>query len=565
MTREIFPEVKAGDKLGATHVNALSQAVRNVTGMGGGSNVSSHGGQGATPPPFLQRVFRVFSVKYEPSDADDESSESSHSSSSVSSASPSITIPTENRRYYEIEPMYYDFSTSSWKVNEDEYLFDLDSSAFPGAFEVGDIIVAWWDPQRSAFISVPVVTSTTSEGGEGETPSGGGGCCCDESNCIHVPGVDDSELVPTFLYFFPSNFNCGCTGGENTSDGAVRLYKQDGGTWESPRGSAVKAGDDPLMCPYPDCTRVGNFTWDGENWIRSAGDVPGCCESPVPDYSGTVVGQTASTSCTPSTLESYWILDGTSLNFVIGGQTVASYILDSPRGFCITCTNTFRLITCNKILCRGGPPSTICLIASLGGQTLVCELAGWEVELPAALVGTLTGYNCACSENVTTALGLVDEALLPDGVAARWESGLFGWYKSGECLDQLAGGFYPWVYLLKLRVTITGGFGVCYSAETQLLAQLSVFCVDDSIDYRVVASENHSISTVEDLTEFFATTFLDKVTVLCPGISGGLVSTFPMCGYLLTPSGSWAPGTSHDMALYPDHYVTVIVAAPPEI
>lgn len=173
MTREIFPEVHQGDRLGARHVNDLSQVARNVSGRGGGSFLSTSGGQPANQSPFIQRVVKIIRIRFEPSDDDDESSESSFSSSSSISTSSSISSSSISssaslRRYYTIQPMYYEFSSGTWQLNADEGTFDLDASAFPGAFNVGDVVEAWWDPQREAYISKPSSVSSNDGGCESQ-------------------------------------------------------------------------------------------------------------------------------------------------------------------------------------------------------------------------------------------------------------------------------------------------------------------------------------------------------------------------------------------------------------
>lgn len=168
MAREIFPDVQKGDKLGASHVNNLNQVARRISGMGGGSFTASSSGQTANQAPFMQRVVKITRVRFEPSDEDDESNDSSgessnssfsssSSASTSSSVSSSTTISSDLRRYYDVQPMYYDFSDRTWKPNTDEGEFELDASAFEGVFEVDDVVEAWWDQQREAYISRPSI------------------------------------------------------------------------------------------------------------------------------------------------------------------------------------------------------------------------------------------------------------------------------------------------------------------------------------------------------------------------------------------------------------------------
>lgn len=119
--------------------------------------------------------------------------------------------------------------------------------------------------------------------------------------------------------------------------------------------------------------------------LQGVDDVDCHCTPVQPDYSGTVIGQIATTTCTGTKVVTgsasvlrvaFWRLtivkdlnyvgcDDTVLQFIIGTTVVLTYYLKRPCGnirqFCLECTNSFNISSPCKPICTSGP-STICLV-----------------------------------------------------------------------------------------------------------------------------------------------------------------------------------------------------------
>lgn len=140
-----FPKKKPGDGLSAEHVNALSEVAHSQAYPNMGS--FSHGtGKGtANLPPFVQRVVVVTDIEF---DGDED--------------------------LYSIQMRYWNEDDGVWDTDTEldgEYPLDpLNLSV-----EVGDVLSAYWDPQRDAFI--PLIGKFEDASNGGGDPSTGG-CEC---------------------------------------------------------------------------------------------------------------------------------------------------------------------------------------------------------------------------------------------------------------------------------------------------------------------------------------------------------------------------------------------------
>lgn len=331
MTDE-FPDKKPGDSLSAKHINALSRAAGISSSNVPGSFNSSFKGKSFHHAPFQQRVMKITRVYYETSDVDDESDESSWSSSSVSSSSRSFSnsesslssFSTNKRRYYEAQPLYYDADSNSWVLNDEESAYDLDASAFIGNFAVGDTVVAWWEPQRGAFIAQPLLSSSSSsEGGSGGSTVTGT-CCCDELDCLKILGYT-GEIKPKYYSILASSlssFSCGCNKKENEEVILEQVDETNENIWESKK----------IDCTIPKgvnytCTKTQVWSWNsGSASWDPFGDPTGCetSNSPsLPGFSGSVNGQKTSTSVSETKTS-----DGTATGKLYWKLTIVPVLVD---------------------------------------------------------------------------------------------------------------------------------------------------------------------------------------------------------------------------------------------
>jgi len=156
---EPFPDKKPGDQLSAEHVNNLNRAGRWVRDRAGSSFLSMAGGHPLAPSPHNQRIVIVVGIQIEEESDHSSSSSSSDSASSASSASSGSFSSSEGSdgwdcegASYQVRMRYYDTDDNEWKTNADDESFCMDASEFGDPFSVGDVLVAWWDPQRGAFV-----------------------------------------------------------------------------------------------------------------------------------------------------------------------------------------------------------------------------------------------------------------------------------------------------------------------------------------------------------------------------------------------------------------------------
>lgn len=139
--REVLPDKSPGDPLSAQHVNILSDGARAALDQNPESYRIGKQGRTTNPPPFTQSMVVVVEI-------DDVSDESS-SSSSTSSGSEFRDIGT----IYDVRRLYYDHLVDSkWKENDEDGPWELDTTGFNLLLTIGDIIPAWYDPQRGAFV-----------------------------------------------------------------------------------------------------------------------------------------------------------------------------------------------------------------------------------------------------------------------------------------------------------------------------------------------------------------------------------------------------------------------------
>jgi len=177
--RKTFPDFIEGDILGATHANKWNDVGRTVTDLRSNSYQMGDGSGTTGLIPYIQRIVIVvpeeeesdsfsssslssFSSASSKSSVSDESlSDQSSASSSESSSVSGALIPTQ---VYEVRSLFFDSDDQVWRTNYDDGPYDLDISIHGEAAIVlnGDILVAYFDPQRDAF--VPTALPTYREG-----------------------------------------------------------------------------------------------------------------------------------------------------------------------------------------------------------------------------------------------------------------------------------------------------------------------------------------------------------------------------------------------------------------
>lgn len=128
MPREIFPDKEPGDNLSAEHINKLNRVGRTVSGMPPGSFQFGKEGVSAGAPPFILHPVVVTGVPY-----GDEA-----------------VSCNEDEDLYRVRPRYW--TGSEWAENDDVLEFCLDADYWDAVYGLEEIITAWWNPQREAFI-----------------------------------------------------------------------------------------------------------------------------------------------------------------------------------------------------------------------------------------------------------------------------------------------------------------------------------------------------------------------------------------------------------------------------
>src|SRR5690606_18836779 len=188
--RELFKDKQPGDTLGAGHINKLNKIARIVANQNPGAFTYGTEYGHAGPTPYVQRVVIVTGVP--------ESASSNSSSQSSGS-----TIDPDNGLVYKCKYRYYDPTVEDeedrWKTDDDAGEFDLDAESVEIDLSKNDVLCAWWDPQRGAFIPLK------SEGGgsldRGSTTTSD--CCGD---CVKAGSIQDCAVVGEAAnqYSFPT-------------------------------------------------------------------------------------------------------------------------------------------------------------------------------------------------------------------------------------------------------------------------------------------------------------------------------------------------------------------------
>lgn len=126
MAKYIFNDKQPGDTLGAKHINKLNAAARIVAAQNPGAFLSGNEYGIVGPIPFVQRVVEV--------------------------------TGSDSGGIYRCRPRYYDISESEendrWKTDTSDNEYFLDGNATNETFEIRDILPAYWDPQRDAYIPI---------------------------------------------------------------------------------------------------------------------------------------------------------------------------------------------------------------------------------------------------------------------------------------------------------------------------------------------------------------------------------------------------------------------------
>lgn len=395
------------------------------------------------------------------------------------------------------------------------------------------------------------IDTTTISGGPGGT--GLTGCCCPELKCIAVDGIADADLKPAYYRFTASGFYCGCGGTESNEQKLYPAADGTSGKWETKHG----VGDNPLSCSYPDCTATAYWTWNGSDWDLVSVASSWCGTPLKPDYSGTALNQPATTTLSPSPQVSYWqYIEGGSLKFIVGTETVLEYKLDTAgrTEFCKNCTNTFRIKTCARVKCRSVPPAVICLEASLQVQHVTCADGGIDMDLPPVLLAGISLVSCPCASPPASPIHLygVDPATLGIGEVAAWESGWFIWAQtSDECKPQFIPPYDQPVEQIpvRLRYVVGPGGGLCWGSQVQLQVDTSNMSPCTNITTLIFGSK--SINGVSALKPISATA---KATGASVGCAGGFV-VFSTCGW----DRATNPNTLNNL---PDHYAEITISEP---
>lgn len=173
-----FPTKKKGDDLEAELINKLTKVARIVSGRGPASFVGSIGGVPIGEAPFIQRVIEV------------------------------VTGKDTSTNLYQCRTRYYDFTNNRWVTDSTSNTYDLDMTALGQTASVGQILVAYWDPQRNAFIGIESVGTTTVTSG----PASG----CNLFDCLDPSGSNLDPYCHTctctanpWVLIIPNSLICG--------------------------------------------------------------------------------------------------------------------------------------------------------------------------------------------------------------------------------------------------------------------------------------------------------------------------------------------------------------------
>lgn len=191
-----LPRKKEGDALGATHVNYLSDATERFNEqVGHGYGVSSDGHH-TSLPPFNQRTFAVSALGCD-----------------------------GNAAYYTIKPRYYDSANGTWATDTDADGFCLDPTDFGLEYAVDDILTAYWDEQRGAWIPM-----SGAAGGS----SGNESTCCGYARNYGSVHLTNGSHISSIIRFRAPSVDC-CAGANSWGVDTVDLIWVSGDTFRSER------------------------------------------------------------------------------------------------------------------------------------------------------------------------------------------------------------------------------------------------------------------------------------------------------------------------------------------
>lgn len=293
----MFPDKKPGDALGAGHINDLNAAARMIMYNGQGSHESRHKGTRANTPPWRQRTYVVIEKTY----TGDEECDTS----------------------YEARSLYFDNIANQWLVNTDENPYCIDASAFGDVISIGDVVVAYWDPQRGTLIPIP--TGTTTEGGTSSSSDCG---CCDPTNCVSIPDNFLGDFEPhTYKITLPVGFNCECDSSD-LPEGKIILRRIVDSTTTFRSRIFQCTGTPPTT---ESCTTTAHWIWTGDTGPCDTGTERSCTyvcvlvfdnPDPMPDtYEWQLTGQTCECDCYPTVNTP---IDGVPPDAAHEGQTITT-------------------------------------------------------------------------------------------------------------------------------------------------------------------------------------------------------------------------------------------------
>lgn len=244
------------------------------------------------------------------------------------------------------------------------------------------------------------------------------------------------------------------------------------------------------------------------HWELVGIDVPSCdCTPAQPDFDGTSLGQTATTTCdVTSEVESdtefelavaYWRLtisetldyygcDQTKLEFIVGTKVMFTLYLQDRCGkrFCRICTTTFRLSSCVP-LCEDGP-TTICLKPVLPVAICTCS------DTPIVPLATGLTFDVGSRQESWTGDYVFSSVLDSDGnpVPCLWEIRFPDLtYDQDLNINIYSGGCHPFMHVMT-RVTLSG-----------VLTLTLNFTAPDTYCWQLSLIMNHEGVALVDLNE----------------------------------------------------------------
>lgn len=158
---EIFKDKSPGDTLGAPHINKLNRVGRIVASQNHGAFMLGNESTTAGPVPFVQRLVIV--------SQDD----------------------TDTDGIYQCRLRYYDTNEMNeqnrWKTDSEAGEYYLDANSLGISLDIDDVLVAYWDPQRGAYIPMK------SEIGSNEILGTVDNCEC--GGCVGSGAITDCAVI----------------------------------------------------------------------------------------------------------------------------------------------------------------------------------------------------------------------------------------------------------------------------------------------------------------------------------------------------------------------------------